>query len=74
LSPPGPQPCRPLIFTRASSVFIPAVPSHFYVNAMMFMTTRTVLMVYLAILTGMRRRASVPGAQADRAAMNERHA
>ncbi len=29
LSSPWPLPCRPLIFTRASSVFIPVVPSHF---------------------------------------------
>jgi hypothetical protein len=27
-SSPWPLPCRPLVFTRASSVFIPAVPAH----------------------------------------------
>ena len=27
-SSPQPQPCRPLVFMRTSSVFIPAVPSH----------------------------------------------
>ena len=46
------------VFTRASSVFIPAVPAlTSHVNAVLLMTTRIASMAYLASLTGMRRRA-----------------
>ena len=61
-SSPWPLSCRPLVFTRAdSSVFIPTVPPElFHVSTVTLMTTRIVLMVYLASLTGMRRLAIAP--------------
>jgi hypothetical protein len=43
------------VFTRASSVFIPAVPAHILRHAVLFMTTRNASIVYLSSLTGMRR-------------------
>jgi hypothetical protein len=50
-----PLPWQSLVFTHASPVFIPAVPSMFNVNAVLFMTTRIAFMAYLSSLTGMRR-------------------
>jgi len=61
----SPWPLRPLVFTRASSVFIPAVPSMFHAGTALYMKTCVMFMVYYLSLTGMRRLAqlvSVSGA------------
>jgi hypothetical protein len=46
--------CRPMGFTRATSVFTSAV---LHINAALFMPARIAFMAYRSSLTGMRRRA-----------------